>query len=103
MDGSSTIRVSRSAHEALRELSSLTNRPMIEVVDEAVSDLRKKRFWEAYQASYAALRADPDAWADYGQEVAAWDSAGADGLPAEPVRHEPGKGKGPEQARARAR
>jgi predicted transcriptional regulator len=103
MENSLTIRVSRSTHEALRELASLTSKPMIEIVDEAVEELKKKRFWGDYQASYAALQADADARADYHDEAAAWDTTSADGLPAESVQHEPSEGKGPKKPRARAR
>lgn len=77
-----TVRVSRSTHEALRELSTALDRPMAQIVDEAVREFRNRRFWEDYHAAYAALQAEPEAWEDLQQEVAAWDPALADGLEA---------------------
>jgi hypothetical protein len=75
-----TIRISRSTHEALRSLAEETNTTMLAVVDEAVRELRRKKFWEDYHASYAALRADPVAWADHQRDLEAWDDTLADGL-----------------------
>jgi predicted transcriptional regulator len=75
-----TIRVSRSTHALLQELAVASNVTMSQVVDEAARELREKRFWADYHASYAALRADPVAWADLQEDVAAWDSTLADGL-----------------------
>jgi hypothetical protein len=77
-----TIRVSRSTHAILRELAAESDVTMAQVVDEAARVLRKKRFWADYHASYAALKADPDAWADFQNEIAAWDVTLADGLEA---------------------
>ena len=36
------------------------------------------------QEDYARLRANPDAWRDYQEEIAAWDSLIGDGLADEP-------------------
>jgi len=35
-------------------------------------------------AAYAHLAADPQAWADYVNEVAEWDGVSSDGLPSRP-------------------
>ena len=46
-----------------------------------MEDLRRKRFFEELDAGYAALRADPEAWAAEELEVRAlWDNTLADGL-----------------------
>jgi predicted transcriptional regulator len=75
-----TIRVSRSTHELLRDLAARSNVTMASLLDEAVRDLKRKRFWADYHASVTALKADPQAWADLQSEVAAWDNTLADGL-----------------------
>jgi hypothetical protein len=87
-----TIRVSRSTHAILRELAAKSDMTMTQVVDEAVRELRKKRFWADYHASYAALKADPDAWADLQEEAAAWDSTLADGLEVRSNEQHEGRG-----------
>jgi predicted transcriptional regulator len=80
MSDSLTIRVSRSTHELLRDLATRSNAPMSALVDEAVQDLKRKRFWAEFNAAAAALEADPKAWADHQNEDEAWANTLADGL-----------------------
>ncbi len=75
-----TIRVSRSTHERLRELADKTGETMADIVDRAVRNYQKERFWADYHAAYAAIQADPSAWADLQYEVESWESTSADGL-----------------------
>ncbi len=84
-----TIRVSRSAHNLLRELSEESGEAMTVIVDRALKDYRRARFWADYDAAYSAIRADPQASTDLNNEVSAWDSTLANGLevpPDEPSR-----------------
>jgi hypothetical protein len=79
-DTSLTIRVSRSTHELLRDLADRSNTTITAVVDEAVRDLQRKRFWADFNAACESLRADPVAWADLRREDASWEATLADGL-----------------------
>ncbi len=79
-DQSLTVRVSRSTHELLRDLATRSNATITAVVDVAVRDLQRKRFWADFNAACEALQADPAAWADLRQEDAAWEQTLADGL-----------------------
>ena len=79
-EGSLTIRVSRSTHELLRDLADKSNTTITAVVDEAVRDLQRKRFWAEFNAACEALQADPVGWADLRREDAAWDETLGDGL-----------------------
>ncbi|GAC1449531.1 MAG: hypothetical protein NVSMB9_33440 [Isosphaeraceae bacterium] len=79
-DTSLTIRVSRSTHELLRDLADKSNATITAVVDEAVRDLQRKRFWMDFTAACEALQADHVASADLRREDAAWDVTRADGL-----------------------
>jgi hypothetical protein len=79
-DQSLTIRVSRSTHELLHELAAQSNSTITAVVDEAVRDLQRKKFWADFNAACEALQADPVAWADLRREDAAWEETLADGL-----------------------
>ncbi|MHC5541157.1 toxin-antitoxin system protein [Singulisphaera rosea] len=79
-DSSLTIRVSRSTHELLRDLASKSNATITAVVDEAVHDLRRKKFWADFNAACEAAKADPVAWADLRHEDSAWEATLADGL-----------------------
>jgi len=80
MTESLTIRVSRSTHGLLRELAEQTGETMADIVDRSVREFQRQRFWEDYHAAYAAVQADPSAWADLQDEVESWDSTLADGL-----------------------
>jgi hypothetical protein len=75
-----TVRISRSAHAILRALSEEVDEPMTEILDKAIQEYRRNRFLEGLNADFAALRANPDAWAGEQEERAAWDVTLADGL-----------------------
>jgi hypothetical protein len=79
-DPSLTIRVSRPTHELLRELAAKSNATITAVVDEAVRDLERKKFWADFNSACEAIRADPAARADLQREDAAWEETLADGL-----------------------
>lgn len=80
-ESSLTIRVSRSTHELLRDLADKSNATITAVVDEAVRDLQRKKFWADFNAACEAIQqADPEAWADLQREDAVWDSTLTDGL-----------------------
>jgi predicted transcriptional regulator len=75
-----TIRVSRSTHGLLRQLAARSGETMTEIVDQAVREYERARFWADYQSAYAALEADPAARAELQGEVEAWETTSADGL-----------------------
>jgi predicted transcriptional regulator len=77
---SQTIRVSKKTHQTLRQLAEQAGTSMTAVLDAAVKEYQSRRFWDELDAGYAALRADPEKWADYQKEIEAWDVTLADGL-----------------------
>ncbi len=70
-----TIRVPQETHRLLRELSERRGRPIGEVVGQAARRLEDDDFWEAVNASYARLYADPVAKAEYEAEIPMFDAA----------------------------
>ena len=78
MNAGRTIRVTEKTYQSIKQLA--TGSAMQDVVEEAVEDLRRKRFFEDLDAGYAALRAEPAAWAVEQAERALWDNTAADGL-----------------------
>jgi hypothetical protein len=59
--------------------------PTPEELERAVEAFYRPRFWQAVDAGYAALRADPKAWAAEEEERRLWDATLLDGLdPREP-------------------
>ena len=60
-----TVRVDRDTHARLVEMSRETGDTLTDTVRQAAEALRRLRFGLRVQAEFAALRSDPDAWADY--------------------------------------
>jgi hypothetical protein len=75
-----TIRISKKTHQTLRRLADEAGTSMTAILEAAVMEYQRSRYWEAYDAGYAALKADPEKWADYQKEIEAWDVTLADGL-----------------------
>jgi hypothetical protein len=74
------LTVNEAVGQKLRELSERTGRPVVEVLERAVEEYHRRQFWDAVDAGYAALRADPAAWAAEQAERNEWDGTLADGL-----------------------
>jgi len=87
---SQTIRVSKTTHQILRGLARQARTTMTAIVEAAVREYQRNKYWEEYYADYAALRANPEAWAEYQEEIRAWDCTLADGL--EDFPNEQGEG-----------
>ncbi len=77
---SQTVRISKETHATLRRMAEEAGIPMTAVLDAAVKEYQRQRFWAEFHAGYAALRADSAKWADYQREIEAWDVTLADGL-----------------------
>lgn len=66
---------------ALAELSAREQTTPEAVLEQAVEEYRRRTFFDQLNAGYAALRADPEAWAAEQAERAVFEQANADGLP----------------------
>src|SRR5205814_1999129 len=77
---SRTIRVSKKTLEAIRELAEKSETTMTAIVEAAVREYEIKKYWEEYYADYAALKANPESWAEFQAELSEWDCTLADGL-----------------------
>ena len=77
---SQTVRISKDTHQTLRQLAEKAGTSMTAILEAAVKDYQRTKYWEEYDAGYAALKADPEKWADYQKEIGAWDVTLADGL-----------------------
>jgi len=75
-----TVRVSPQTHAKLKELAQQAGVPMPAVIERAVDEYQRRVFLEECSASFAALRADPKAWAEELAERALWDTTLRDGL-----------------------
>src|SRR2546423_1831616 len=77
---SATVRITEKSHRLLRELATESGVAMQAMLDQAIEDYRRRRFLEAGNAEYEALRQNPDAWAEYQKELALWEATLMDGL-----------------------
>ena len=77
---STTIRISPTSQDILRELSVRSGRTMQAVLEEAIELYRRERFLAKANEAYAALRRDTKKWKAELAERAAWDATAADAL-----------------------
>jgi len=75
-----TIQITAAGHQMLRELAEQTGQTMMDILDKALDDYRRKLFFEGLAADYAALKADPEAWAEELAERQQWEATLMDGL-----------------------
>jgi hypothetical protein len=72
--------ISAKTRQTLGELAAQTGKSVQEILDLAVEDYRRKLFLDAVNAGYAALRADPQAWAEVEAERQSMAGSLMDGL-----------------------
>jgi hypothetical protein len=92
-----TVPISEASHRVLQELAEQTGQTMTAILDKALDAYRRKVFFEQLNADYAALRADPEAWAEMEAERKLWDATLMDGLDPDERWTEDGRCLNPEQ------
>lgn len=75
-----TVRIDKKTSAVLSHLAKETGKAKKEIIAQAIERARRERILEAANRGFAALKADPAAWAEELEEQRVWDSAGADGL-----------------------
>jgi hypothetical protein len=91
-----TLPVSDATLQVLHELTEQTGLSALEILDKALDEYRRKVFFEGLAADYAALKADPEAWADELAERKLWDATLMDGLDADEQWTEDGRCANPD-------
>ena len=76
-----TVRLNPHTYLVLKELSAKSGEPMLTILDRAVESESRRLFFEEANASYAKLRENTQAWAEYKSELQEWDATLRDGLP----------------------
>ena len=66
------LRIGDDTHRLLRELARLEGVSMQVVLNKALSEYRKKKFFDSLGAAFTALKNDPKAWSEERQEREAW-------------------------------
>jgi hypothetical protein len=77
---SSTVDISDTSRELLRELADKTGQTTSQVIDKALAANRRQVFFEKMNVGYAELRGDPQAWAEFEAEHREFDATSMDGL-----------------------
>lgn len=80
----STVRIKPETREHLKQIADDEGLSLTEALAQVVEAARRQRIVDQANAGWAALKADPEAWANYRREVALFEGAIADGLPTEP-------------------
>ncbi len=75
-----TVHIDVQTRQKLRDLAAELKLPMRRVLAEAIESYGRDRFFQAADASYAALRANPVRWAVELDERRLWDATLLDGL-----------------------
>jgi hypothetical protein len=75
-----SVTLSESAWRRIRELAEWSGVSVAEALEKAIQEQHDRQFWVAVNAGYAALRADPQAWAEEEAERRAWEATLLDGL-----------------------
>lgn len=76
---STTIRITDEAHGLVKALAKQSGRSLQTTLEEAIEELRRKRFFEAANAAFAALRSESGAWEEETAERRLWEATLADG------------------------
>lgn len=78
-----TIRVTPETRDLLNRLGAERGISAGELVGELATHAEDAALLEAATRHYEELRNDPEAWAEYRTEIAAWDATSGDGLSGE--------------------
>jgi predicted transcriptional regulator len=76
---STSIRIDEEALATLRELAKRQRQPVQTVLRQAIDHYRREKFLEEANAAFAALKGNPNAWAEEQQERELWDRTAGDG------------------------
>jgi hypothetical protein len=86
---SRTVRVDDCVHATLVELARAEHRSISRLIEDAVNQYRKAKFWKEVNESVERLRADPVAWKDYQDEARMLQGGSMDGLEHEEPYYSP--------------
>ena len=80
MKASTTVRISERSRSVLRRLSEQKKISMVEALDEVTAYWERQHFFQTLNESFAALKADPDAWQEELEERRLWDQTLTDDI-----------------------
>ena len=78
-----TVRISDTSRELLRELAHRTGSSMQDVIAKALDEYQKRLFWAQAEHDFLAMREEKDVWEAELAEREVWDASLNDGLDGE--------------------
>lgn len=79
-----TVKVPSEAHQKLAAMATEDRRTMGEVLAELIERERRRRLFDGADEADARLQADPEAWAEYQEELKSLEGTLMDGLEDDP-------------------
>jgi hypothetical protein len=89
MAATALIRVSVQTRDKLAKFAEEDQTSIGEVVEAAANKIERERFWKNYREGFETLKADPEAWAEYQEELKLWDGQPLGGLEDYPYEYGP--------------
>lgn len=80
MSDTTTIRVSREVYNTIKSLAQQQNENIQDIIENAVKEYKKKKFFENLNSAYAKLKTDSKGWEEEAEEREEWDAVLSDGL-----------------------
>ncbi|MGA9381247.1 MAG: hypothetical protein WBV73_21020 [Phormidium sp.] len=75
-----TVAIGSTSYKTLQEMAARSGESIQVILDKAIEQYRRQKFLEEANNAYAALRNNPEAWANEIEEREAWDVTLTDGL-----------------------
>jgi hypothetical protein len=75
-----TVRVRPQTYRVLKDMAHENNESLPDTLERVVEEARRARIFKQAREAYAALVADPEAYAEWRAEFEAWDVTVGDGL-----------------------
>jgi len=79
MSETTTVRISKNVYNEVKDLAKLQNQNMQNVLEQAVKEYKKKKFFDNLNNSFAKLKTNPDKWKDEKEERKLWEATLSDG------------------------
>jgi len=98
----STVHLNDKLHTRLRAIAEAERRPIGKVIEDAIQQYERKKFWREAHDAVERLRADPVAWEKYQDETASFEGGSMDGLRDEEPYYTPEEEEAIRAERARA-
>ena len=75
-----TIRISKDVYIELKKIAEAENKTMQKVVEQAIEEFKRKKFFSVLKETVANYKSDPNNWTEEIEERTLWDNTLTDGL-----------------------